>query len=69
MGDHRTLMSGLVVERARVTLAADLGGSFIVLDVTAIALAQITDINSPHFYRIREGGGSGRPPHRSFENR
>ena len=22
-----------------------------------------------HFYRIREGGGSGRPPYHSFENR
>ena len=27
-------------------------------------------ISSTHFYRIREGGGSGHPPsHRSFENR
>ena len=35
---------------------------------TAENLVVLRDGNT-HFYRIREKGGSGRPPHRSFENR
>ena len=41
-------------------------------EVDIKGLSEITHLEitlSTHFYRIREEGGSGRTPHRSYENR